>query len=78
MGTMEAPLETVLEEVRERLRLHAGGIELVSADEASGKVAVRFLGTCRTCPLAKFTLKNGVESVFKERLPWVQEVSLVD
>lgn len=74
---MESTIEAVLGEVRERLRLHAGGVELVSADEVTGEVRVRFQGTCAHCPLAAFTLKHGVETVLKERLPWCRTVIAV-
>lgn len=74
---METTVETVLEEVRERLRLHAGGVALVGVDEAAGEVRVRFEGTCAHCPLSAFTLKHGVEAVLKERLPWCTTVIAV-
>lgn len=75
---MESTLEAVLEEVGERLRLHAGGIELVDADEATGVVRVRFAGTCRHCPLSTMTLKHGVEAALRDRLPWFREVIAVE
>lgn len=75
---MENPLEEALEEVRARLRLHAGGVELVAADEATGTVVVRFHGTCRSCPLAAFTLQHGVQAVLERRVPWVTTVRLAD
>lgn len=74
---MEDTLEVVLAEVGERLSLHAGGIELVDFSKESGLVRVRLVGTCGHCPLAAFTLKHGVESVLKERLPWVTSVIAV-
>lgn len=74
---MESAIEAVLEEVRERLRLHAGGIQLVGVDKEAGEVHVRFEGTCRHCPLSAMTLKHGVEAALKERLPWCQRVIAV-
>lgn len=71
---MEPSIESVLEEVRERLRLHAGGLTLVDVDQARGIVSVRFEGTCRHCPLSAMTLHHGVEQLFKERLPWCTSV----
>lgn len=74
---MESAIEAVLGEVRERLRLHAGGVTLVDADEATGEIRVRFEGTCTHCPLSAITLTHGVEAALKERLPWCRRVIAV-
>lgn len=74
---MEDAVKAVLAEVGERLALHAGGIELVDFSQESGVIRVKLVGTCGSCPLAAFTLKHGVESVLKERLPWVTQVIAV-
>lgn len=71
---MEPAIETVLEEVRERLRLHAGGLTLVDVNRETGVVSVRFEGTCRHCPLSAMTLRYGVEQVLRDRLPWCTSV----
>ena len=77
MVDMEDTLKAVLEEVGERLRLHAGGIELIDFSQEIGQVRVRLVGTCGHCPLAAFTLKHGVEAVLKDRISWVTSVIAV-
>jgi Fe-S cluster biogenesis protein NfuA len=64
-------VESALNDVRGRLALHGGGIELVDADAETGIVSVRFLGACVDCPLAAFTLEGIVE----DRLTSVQGFS---
>ncbi|MBP9827722.1 NifU family protein [Patescibacteria group bacterium] len=71
---MREKVEAVLEDVRKALRLHAGGIELVSLDEAAGRVEVRLTGTCDGCALAKVTLKQGVETALARAIPEIREV----
>ena len=70
-------VEQVLESLRPMLALHRGNVELVEADERTGVVKVKFLGTCSHCPLSEMTLKGGIESELKEHLPNVTEVIAV-
>lgn len=70
-------VEAVLEEVRKALRVHAGGIELVEADEATGVVKVRLTGMCVGCALSEVTLKRGVEVALCDAIPGVKEVIAV-
>lgn len=60
------------------LRLHRGGIELVDLDEPSGRVHVRFKGTCVGCPLSQMTLKMGVEAALQDAIPEIREVIAVE
>lgn len=73
----EQDILTVLDEVRPLLRLHAGGVEFVRFDEATGTVYVRLEGTCRGCVLADLTLKSGIETLMKERVVGVVSVESV-
>ena len=75
---MREQIETALDWVRPRLALHKGNIELVNIKEEEGIVEVRFLGTCKGCPLSQLTLKAGVESVIMELCPQVKEVVAVE
>lgn len=71
-------VSAVIDEIRPLLQADGGDIELVEADEESGKVSVRLQGACRGCPSAQQTLKLGVERHLKEKLPQVTEVVPVD
>ena len=60
------------EEVAPALASHGGGATVVKVEEA--KVYVELQGGCKGCPGARMTMKNGIESLLKERVPAVQEV----
>lgn len=81
MSNMELKqkIEKILEEnVRPMVARHAGGIELIDVDEATGIVKIRFQGTCVGCPLSTITLKAGVESELMDAIPEVRQVVAVD
>jgi Fe-S cluster biogenesis protein NfuA len=69
-----AEIEQVLESLRGGLAMHAGNIELVDVEPASGLVTVRLLGTCVGCPMSDLTLKAGIEETLRELIPEVKEV----
>ncbi len=66
----------VLEEVRPSLQADGGDIEFVELSQ-DGIVKVRLKGACSGCPMSQMTLKNGVESILKERIPEVKSVEAV-
>lgn len=72
---IQAQIQATLEEVRPMLARHLGSVEFVSFE--NGIVKVRFLGTCHGCPLSTLTLKAGIESVLREKVPEVQRVEAV-
>lgn len=74
---MREAVERVLDNVRQALRLHAGGIELVEIVEPQGIVKVRLTGTCDGCALSHITLKRGVETALCQAIPAVREVIAV-
>lgn len=74
---MEAQVKEVLKSVEIALKLHAGGIELVSCSKETGEVVVRLLGTCSDCGLAGITLKEGVEAALVRAIPEVRSVRAV-
>lgn len=67
-------IDRVLDTLREGLAMHAGNVELVDADPASGKVSVRLQGTCVGCPMSDMTLKAGIEETLVQMVPGVTEV----
>ena len=64
----------ILAEVRPMLRADGGDIELVRADESSGRVEVRLKGACSHCPALPDTLSLGVEARLKQAIPSIREV----
>jgi len=66
-----------LERIRPMLQADGGDVELVSADESTGKVSVRFQGACAGCPYRTMTLQHGIERRLKDNIPQVTEVVAV-
>jgi Fe-S cluster biogenesis protein NfuA len=56
--------------------MHGGGMDLVSADETTGEVRVRFRGACVGCPLSALTLGGIIEEILGN-VPGVNIVSAV-
>jgi len=71
---IEEKIKETLAEVRPMLALHRGDVDFVSFDQTSGIVQVRLKGTCHGCPLSQLTLKGGIESLLKERVPHITRV----
>ncbi len=74
---MREAVERVLNTVRQTLRLHAGGIELVDINAELGIVKVKLTGTCDGCALSNITLKRGVEAALCQAIPEIREVIAV-
>jgi Fe-S cluster biogenesis protein NfuA len=70
---MEDKIKRAIEHIRPQLQADGGDIEFVKFDE-EGKVHVRLIGACGSCPMATMTLKSGVEVFLKENIPEVTEV----
>ena len=67
-----AAVEQALAEIRPHLH---GGIELVGVD--GDVVQVRMSGECAECSLQQLTLRTGVETVLRARVPSVRSVVAV-
>ncbi len=72
--TFNDRVSEIIETIRPHIQGDGGDIELVSAEEDSGKVSVRLKGACKSCPMSQMTLKMGVERTLKEQVPEVTEV----
>ena len=72
---MKIEVSQALEEVRPRLQLDGGDVELVEIDD--GVVKVRLLGHCAGCPMSQMTVKMGIESYLKKKVPGVKSVVAV-
>ena len=69
---LEALLVVMEEEVSPALASHGGGGTITKVEH--GVVFIELEGGCKGCPGARMTMKNGIESLFKERVPAVKEV----
>lgn len=77
MSQDDIKIREVLEkEVKPMLAMHLGSLDFVGFEK--GVVSVRFQGTCKGCPLSSLTLKAGIESVLKEKVPGVEIVEAVE
>ena len=76
-NSLTKQVENVLDEVRQMIQRDGGDLELVSVDENSGLVKVRFRGACVGCPSAAITFQNAIERTLKQQIPAVQAVELV-
>ncbi len=73
-ATIWDKIEEVIEEIRPAVRADGGDIELVSFDEEQGRVELRLVGACHSCPYSLMTLKGGIEQRLRNRLPEVKTV----
>jgi Fe-S cluster biogenesis protein NfuA len=68
-------VEKAIEEVRPNLQADGGDIELV--DVENGIAKVRLKGACAGCPMSTMTVKMGVESFLKKKVPQIVRVETV-
>jgi len=69
---LEAVEKVMEEEISPALASHGGGATITTVKDA--KVYVELQGGCRGCMGARMTMKNGIERLFKERVPEVVKV----
>jgi Fe-S cluster biogenesis protein NfuA len=72
-----ARIEAVLQSIRPAIQADGGDVELIGYDEDAGRVEVRLIGACETCPISMMTLKEGIETRVKSAVPGVVEVTAV-
>jgi Fe-S cluster biogenesis protein NfuA/nitrite reductase/ring-hydroxylating ferredoxin subunit len=65
-------IEEALDEIRPYIESHGGGLELL--DVEGGVVHVRLSGSCHGCAASAMTLRRGVETKLRERIPWFEEI----
>ncbi len=73
MLSLKEDVESVLEVIRNALRMEGGDIDLIDVSE-EGVVRVKLLGSCAGCPFSQMTLKNFVERELKSNVVGVKEV----
>jgi Fe-S cluster biogenesis protein NfuA len=67
-------IEAVIDEIRPAVRADGGDVELVSYDPERGRVELRLVGACHSCPYSLLTLKGGIEHRLRNVLPEVKTV----
>ena len=72
---MEEDIKKALDEIRPALQADGGDVEYVGMD--GDVVKVRLTGACGGCPMATLTLKNGIETIIKKKIPSVSSVEAV-
>jgi len=65
-------IEEALDEVRPYIESHGGALELLDVD--GGVVHVRMSGACEGCAASAMTLRRGIETKLRERIPWFEEI----
>ena len=68
-------VEQVLDELRPYPMADGGNVELVEIDGPI--VKLRLQGACGSCPSSTMTLKMGIESRLREKIPEIAEVEQV-
>lgn len=69
---LDAVNRVMNEEVNPALASHGGGGNVTKI--VDGVVYIELSGGCRGCPGARMTMKNGIESLLRERIPAIKEV----
>lgn len=69
-------IKAVLEDLRPAILQDGGDIHFVRFE--NGTVFVQLHGACVSCPISFITLKMGLETQLKERVPGVESVVSVD
>ncbi len=72
---MRDKVEEVLNQIRPKLMMDGGNVELVDVND--GVVKLKLTGACAGCAMATMTLKMGIERILKQELPEVKEVVAV-
>ncbi len=73
--TLKEKVQKAIAEVRPNLQADGGDIELV--DVENGIVKVKLKGACAGCPMSTMTVKWGVESFLKKKIPEVSKVETI-
>lgn len=72
---MKEKVKSALDDIRPSLQADGGDVELV--DVVDGIVKVRLTGACGGCPMSQMTLKQGIETYMKKKIPEIVSVESV-
>ena len=71
--TLKEQVVDIIDHLRPFLQQDGGDIQFLELTE-DNVVKVKLQGACGSCPHAKITLKNGVESTIKKYIPEIHSV----
>ena len=74
--TLREKVEAALQKVRPSLQADGGDVQLVDVDD-EGLVKVKLMGACGGCPMSQMTLKQGIETYVKKKIPEIVSVESV-
>lgn len=77
MSDINDKINKSLEKIRPALQSDGGDIEFVAFNDKTGIVEVKFTGMCHGCPMAQYTLNEGVSAQLQEDIPEVKGVEAV-
>jgi Fe-S cluster biogenesis protein NfuA len=69
-------IQRVLAELRPAILQDGGDIHFVRFE--NGTIFVKLHGACVSCPISFITLKMGIETQLKEKVPGVMSVESID
>jgi Fe-S cluster biogenesis protein NfuA len=72
---VEREVREALEDVRPHLQADGGDLEFVGIE--NGVVKVRLKGACAGCPMSQMTVKWGVETYLKKKIPGIKAVEAI-
>ena len=72
---MKEKVQSALNDIRPSLQADGGDVELVDVED--GIVKVRLTGACGGCPMSQMTLKQGIETYVKKKIPEIISVESV-
>ncbi|MGD9087506.1 MAG: NifU family protein [Desulfobacterales bacterium] len=72
---MKEQVQSALDDIRPALQADGGDVELV--DVVDGIVKVRLTGACGGCPMSQMTLKQGIETYVRKKIPEIVSVESV-
>ena len=75
-GQFEDRVEFSLKTIRPYLKADGGDVQFIRF-RTDGVLELRWLGTCRICPMSQLTLRAGVERALMKDLPEVKRVEAV-
>lgn len=73
MSDMFEKVQAAIEDVRPSLQADGGDIKLLKVTEEN-EVIVELQGACNGCPMSQMTLKQGVETYIKKKIPEIKSV----
>ena len=72
---LKEQVKKAIDEIRPQIQSHGGDVEFVDIEE--GIVKVNLKGACAGCPMSQMTVKEGIQSYLKEKIPEVKSVEAV-